>query len=414
MTFDTVPSEGPWWGTDAHRAFLMTDAMRQFAFFKPSLDPAGGFHALDYAGRPIPGAARELHCTTRMIHSFALAHQLGVKGADDMIDHGLRSLWKYHRDPDHGGYIWSFAPGGGVVDDKKLAYGHAFVLLAGASAKMAGHPDADRLIEDAWDIINVHFWDHRFARMKEEYARDWSKISDYRGMNANMHSVEALLAAGEATGDHAFQARARMILDFFVGTMAAKHDWRVPEHYTAQWEADAAYEGNPMFRPAGTTPGHSLELARLLLQAWDAGGRRDKELVEWSDHLYQGAVRDGWDETRGGGFVYTLDEKGRVLRPSRYWWPVCEGIGAAAARLKIHDDEATREDYRRFWKAAETLFIDKKVGGWFPEIDDQNRPDSHQFDGKPDIYHAIQADLFPLLPGVSGAMAELADLEMVF
>lgn len=411
MTELRVPAEGEaWWGTEAHRIFLLEDAMRQFAFFKPSLDVAGGFHAQDYAGAPVKGAARELHATTRMVHSFALAHQMGVPGADDMIDHGMAALWKFHRDPTHGGYCWSFAPGGALIDGQKLAYGHAFVLLAGASAKLAGHPDADRLIADVREIIEVHFWDHDHGRMKEEYARDWAKISTYRGMNANMHTTEAFLAAAEATGETIFAARARMIFDFFIGEVGAAHDWRLPEHYTEGWAVDADYEGNPMFRPKGATPGHSMELARLLLQAWDLDGRRDAQLVEWSDNLYGRALSDGWDRKRGGGILYTIDTSGKPLRKSRYWWPVTEAIGAAAARLKRADSEETREDYRMFWEAAEKLFIDRKHGGWFPEIDDENRPDARQFEGKPDIYHSIQAALYPLLPGLSGAMKELSAL----
>ena len=406
---DSVPRHGPWWGTEDHRSYLLRDALRQFRFFARSLDVAGGFHAQDFDGAPIPDAPRELHATTRMVHAFALGHLAGVKGADDMIDHGMASLWRHHRDGLHGGYVWAFAPGGATTDASKLAYGHAFVLLAGASAKAAGHPDADRLIEDVWEIINVHFWDHDHARMREEYTRDWAEFSAYRGMNANMHSVEALLAASEATGDRSFAARARMILDFFAGHVAPRHEWRLPEHYNRDWHVDPAYEGNPMFRPAGTTPGHSLELSRLLLQAWDMDGRRDPALLRWSEKLYARALSDGWDSTHGG-ILYTVDTHGRPLRRARYWWPVAEAIGAAAAQLKRQPDEALQEDYLRLWRCAEDLFIDRRRGGWFPEVGADNRPDARQFTGKPDIYHAIQACLFPLLPGLSGAATELPSL----
>ena len=403
---DAIPADAPWWGTDAHRRFLLTDAARQFEFFGRSLDPSGGFHAQDYAGRPIPDAPRELHATTRMVHSFALGHLMGVKGADDMVDHGMKAIWNLHRDPDHGGYLWSFAPGGGVADGTKLAYGHAFVLLAAASAKQAGHPDADRLLADIREVIEARFWDHARGRMSEEYARDWQQISTYRGMNANMHMSEALLAAYEATGEDVFLHRALGIFDFFIGQVGAAHGWRLPEHYTEDWQIDAGYEGNPMFRPKGTTPGHSFELARLLLQAWDLGGRLDTKLPEWAGQLYGRALADGWDKARGG-IIYTVDLAGQPLRTNRYWWPVTEAIGAGAALLKAGGNAAREQEYRRFWQDGSRLFIDHVKGGWFPEIDDQNRPDALQFAGKPDIYHAIQADLLPLLPGLSHAAREM-------
>lgn len=406
MTEHTIPASGPWWGTGAHRDWLLADAMRQFRFFARSLDPAGGFHALDLNGDSIPGAARELHATTRMVHAFAMAHLLGVKGADRIVDHGMVALWHLHRDSRHGGYLWSFAPGGAALEGNKLAYGHAFVLLAAASAKQAGHPDADRLLADILDAIESRFWDHDHARMTEEYDRDWRVISGYRGMNANMHMSEALLAATEATGDQGLLRRARRIFDFFIGRIGAEHDWRLPEHFTDDWQVDPAYEGNPMFRPGGTTPGHSFEFARLLLQAWDLDGRRDATLPAWAGRLYERALGDGWLDQ--GGILYTVDPGGKPLRRDRYWWPVTEAIGAAAALLKAGDDRSG--DYLMFWRAAERLFIDSQRGGWFPEIDRDGAPSDRQFPGKPDIYHSVQAALLPLLPGLSGMARDLSAL----
>lgn len=85
-------------------------------------------------------------------------------------------------------------------------------------------------------------------------------------MNANTHATEAFLSAYEATGSRLFLGRAGRILDFFTGQIAPAHGWRLPEHYRSDWTVDADYEGNPMFRPKGTTPEHSFELGRRLLQ----------------------------------------------------------------------------------------------------------------------------------------------------
>ncbi len=72
MTSD--PPSLPWAQNPGHRAWLQREADALFAFFEPhSLDPAGGFAALDEAGKPIPGeTARPLHATTRMAHCFAI------------------------------------------------------------------------------------------------------------------------------------------------------------------------------------------------------------------------------------------------------------------------------------------------------------------------------------------------------
>jgi len=53
------------------------------------------------------------------------------------------------------------------------AYGHAFVLLAASSAKVAGHPDADRLIADISTVIIERFCQEELGVVAAEYTRDW-------------------------------------------------------------------------------------------------------------------------------------------------------------------------------------------------------------------------------------------------
>lgn len=399
---ETFPDSAFWLDDPGHRAFLAQDSLRQFAFFRPSLAAGGGFHVLDSSGAPLPTGVQELHSTTRMVHSFALGKAAGVDDCDAVIDQGMAYLWSHHRDPDHGGYLWAL-DGTRPYDTRKLAYGHVFVLLAGSSARMVGHPDADRLIDDASAVLDRHFWEDGPGLFADEWNRDWTPFSTYRGMNANMHGVEALLAAFEATGREVYLHRAGRILDFFLRRIAPGHGWRLPEHYAADWQVDRAYSGNPMFRPAGTTPGHSFELGRLMLQHWDLAGRPDDGAPAIARQVIETALSDGWDADRGG-IVYTLDFNGAPAIADRYWWPVTEAIGALASLLKL-DRRATDEQwYRRLWRFADSAFIDHAQGGWFPEIGADGRPAQAQFAGKPDIYHSIQATLFPLTPGLSGAV----------
>lgn len=384
-----------------HLQFLREDATRQVDFFRPSLRADGTFCTLDLQGAPLPDDVQELHTTTRLVHSFALAQKAGLPDTHATIDAGMDCLWTRHRDTDFGGYVWSF-DANGVKDGTKLAYGHVFVLLAAASAKMIDHPEADRLLADVRAVIDAHYWDEAAGLLRDEFTRDWQPFSSYRGMNANMHAVEAFLTAYEATGDQVYLDRAGRILSFFVGKIAPQHGGRLPEHYTENWQVDAGYSGNPMFRPAGSTPGHSFELGRLLLQHWDLSGRPDgTEAPARARHLIERALEDAWDPT-AGGFYYTLDTTGTPDIKTRYWWPVAEAMGALSALQNL--DGGTPSDeawYRKVWEFAHTHLIDTDAGGWYPELDAQNRPCGHQFAGKPDLYHALQAVFLPQLSGLS-------------
>src|SRR3990167_1843416 len=74
-------SGAKWTTLPYHRHWLVGEANRLFDFFIPaSVNPSGGFFDLDDRGRPILTSAssglappRQIHSTTRMVHSFAIA-----------------------------------------------------------------------------------------------------------------------------------------------------------------------------------------------------------------------------------------------------------------------------------------------------------------------------------------------------
>lgn len=400
----SAPAAVRWTALPYHRAWLAEEANRLFEFFEPhSIDPAGGFFSLDAAGRPITrdersGAPppRELHSTTRMVHCFCIAQLMGRPGAATYIDHGMDFLWKSHRDPANGGYFWGVGESG-PSDDRKQAYGHAFVLLAASSAKVAGHPDADRLLADVAEILQGRFWEAQHGASAEEFSRDWKPISRYRGQNSNMHLTEACMAAFEATGEAVWLEMAASIATHIIRKRAAANGWRVAEHFNEAWELDPDYAGGDVFRPYGTTPGHSLEWTRLLLQLWELDRRRRAWLPDAAKALFQRATADGWNHETGG-FRYTLDWTGAPRLGNRLWWPAAEGIGAAAFLNAVDGSPEYEAWYRRIWDFAANHLIDRENGGWRPEAADPAGQTAPLFTGKPDLYHALQACLIPLLP----------------
>ncbi|MBM1175538.1 AGE family epimerase/isomerase, partial [Microvirga arabica] len=349
MTNEPVlpPLGTPWRFNRFHREWLLEQASNLFDFFQHGvINPAGGFFDLDDAGEPIAAAnpVRQIHNTTRMVHCFAIGTLLGRPGCDAIIDHGMEYLWKAHRDAQNGGYVWSLN-NDGPKDDTKQAYGHAFVLLAASSAKVVGHPLADRLLADITQILDEHFWEEQHGAVTEEFTRDWQPLSQYRGQNSNMHLTEALMAAFEATGERTYLDRAERIAGLIIGRHAASLDYRVAEHFHADWSLDRHYRGDDMFRPYGTTPGHWLEWARLLLQLWSLGGQRHAWMPDAARQLFRQSIDLGWDRDKGG-FFYALDWDDRPRLSLKLWWPCAEAIGAAAF-LAEHSPSDFHEQWYR-------------------------------------------------------------------
>lgn len=388
-----------WSSRPFHRQYLMRQSNNLFDFFAaPSLNPKGGFFELDDDGRPLEPAnsTRQIHGTTRMVHCFVIGSLIGRPGSDEIVDHGMRYIWEKHRDTKNGGYVWSLNDDG-AKDDSKQAYGHAFVLLAASSAKLVGHPLADRMLADVTEVIESRFWDDKVGAVREEFANDWNQISTYRGQNSNMHLTEALMAAFEATGNKAYLIKAERIAELIIAKHAAPLGHRVAEHFDESWVLDKDYLGSEMFRPSGTTPGHWLEWSRLLYQLWILGQKRLSWMPAAARELFRQAVALGWDKVHGG-FFYTLDWDNKPIMREKLWWPVSEAIGAAAF-ISAHDTHDFFQIwYRRLWDYAENHVIDHARGGWRSELKEDLTPTSRLFVGKPDIYHALQACLIPLYP----------------
>jgi mannose/cellobiose epimerase-like protein (N-acyl-D-glucosamine 2-epimerase family) len=396
-----------WQQKKFHRDWLFAQAAELMDFFDhTTIDPKGGFFDLGRDGDIIEGP-RQLHATTRMVHCHTVGYLLGRPGSADLIDHGMNFLKTGHRDQVNGGYFWALKDGT-PSDDTKQAYGHAFVLLAASSAKLAGHPLADEILSDVSAVLEERFWEEGPGAVSEEYAADWSKISDYRGQNSNMHLTEALMAAFEATGEQVYLNKAKRIAELIIGKHAVALDYRVAEHFHEDWSLDNDYKGNEMFRPSGSTPGHWLEWARLCLQLWALDGKQADWLKDAAIELFRQSIELGWDKTHGG-FFYTLDWGNNPAMREKLWWPVCEAIGAAAF-LNAHAPDPFHETwYRLLWDFAATHLLDREFGGWHPELSETLAPTSRLFTGKPDIYHALQACLIPLYPAEGSLTSMIAE-----
>lgn len=102
---------------------------------------------------------------------------------------------------------------------------------------LAGRPGAQELLEDALKLYDLRFWNEEEGLSCDTWNTEFTVLDDYRGLNANMHTVEAFLAASDVTGDEKYRVRAGRIIDHVVG-WASRNEWRIPEHFTKEWVAD--------------------------------------------------------------------------------------------------------------------------------------------------------------------------------
>src|SRR5206468_2433354 len=144
---------------------------------------SAGFAWLDSQGAPDLSRPAALWITTRMTHCFCLGVLLGRGGDAALADHGVEALLGAFRDTEHGGWHAVLGQPG-----PKGAYEHAFVVLAGSSAVVAGRPRGAELLDAALRVIDERFWDDEAGALVESWDptadSTFAVLDGYRGSNA--------------------------------------------------------------------------------------------------------------------------------------------------------------------------------------------------------------------------------------
>ncbi len=346
--------------------FLTAHVKSILAFYRnTAFDPSGGFfHFFLDDGQIYDRDTRHLVSSTRLVFNYAQAHlRYGDEEYQRWARHGFDYLLSHHQHSS-GHFIWQ-RNGSHIEDGRAMAYGHAFVLLAGAWAHRLKLPKAEALITSVWDFMEEYFYEAEHHAYADERDESLKTLSDYRGQNANMHSVEACLAAYEATSDQKFFNRADLIAKKFTVTLAAMADGQVWEHYDLNWKQDWTYnidKPDDLFKPWGFQPGHQLEWAKLLLQL--ERHHPSDWRVDVAIRLYSKAMEYGWDKEYGG-LVYGYAPDKSFADATKYFWVQAEAIAAAWRLYSLTGDTRYYQDYIQLWKWSWKHLVDHEYGGWY-------------------------------------------------
>lgn len=397
--------------TEENKHFMkeIRDDLLNFGHKFPS--PDGSSYYLGDDGTPWTDRNRETWITCRMTHVYSIGTLLGHDNSESLVDLGLKGITDRLHDKEHGGWYAGITPDGGILPNKQC-YAHAFVILAATSALLAKRPGAEELLQDALTIYDRYFWNEEEQLACDTWNTEFSVLDNYRGLNANMHTVEAFLAVADAAGLEKYRVRAGHIIDHVIG-WAAENNWRIPEHFTDRWNADLEcnkdHPDDP-FKPYGATPGHGIEWARLITQWATSTYKEDtassKKYITAAENLYNQAISDAWSVDGAPGIVYTTDWDGKPVVHDRMHWTLAEAINTSAILSHVTENERYADDYAQFMQYLDETVLDHVNGSWYHQLDQNNQLMGTVWPGKSDIYHALQATLIPYNdPAVSIAKA---------
>ncbi|MEF2976326.1 AGE family epimerase/isomerase [Subtercola sp. YIM 133946] len=411
-----------WLADPAHGVWLQGEEARLIGFPRARTDAHGHAVQLDASGGAVPGPCAPTFLTARMAFVHAVAALRGHPGMRSAAGRMLDALaaqpgpgWPDHpaapatasAQPrrgltDHPPALATPAGAGADAPDAlQSLYTLDFVILAAAAGVAIDEPGASTLLRNALERFDTAFWEPT-AQLGVDRIDAAGQPTPYRGMNANMHLVEALLAAFEVTGETEWRDRALAICRFVIAE-AAGRDWRICEHYTADWVADpGANRDRPdhAFVPFGYTVGHGFEWSRLIAQCSALPGTEG--FVAAANSLFERPAVDGWARDGADGFLYTTDFDGEPVSTMHLHWVAAEAIAAASvlARLPGGSPGAAAQ-YELWLDHIDEAFIDCDLGSW------RQRLGAPADAAKPDLYHSLQSVLIPQLPVAPSVLAAL-------
>ena len=398
-------------GTAENQEFLqdVRDGLLSFGHQFPS--PGGSSYYLGDDGTPWKDRNRETWITSRMTHVYSIGSMLGHEGSEALADAALKGLRGELHDDQNGGWYAGLTKDNEIVPTKQC-YAHAFVILAASSGVLACREGAAELLKDALALYDLRFWNEEEGLSCDTWNTEFTELDSYRGLNANMHTVEAFLAAADVTGDEKYRVRAGRIIDRVL-IWAKDNNWRIPEHFSSDWVPDLECNKDrpdDQFKPYGATPGHGIEWARLITQWALSTYKEDKAgaapYIEAAENLYNRAVADTWNADGEPGICYTTDWNGKPVVHDRMHWTLAEAINTSSVLFHVTDNEKYAADYAEFMKYLDEKVLDHVNGSWFHQLDRENNLLETVWPGKADIYHALQATLIPYYaPGLSIAVA---------
>lgn len=314
---------------------------------------AGGFiDRLHRDGTADPAAPRRVFVQARQIWCYAKAAQMGWYPEGRAIAlKGLEHLLSKAKAPDgKPGYVHRLTPEGAVLDARRDAYDHAFILFALAAVYAL---DQDAQIRAEIDALLAFLDGH--LRSPHGGVHESLPVSLPRRQNPQMHLFEAMIACFDATHDLSFQNRAGEFFALFLANLYDKQKRILTEYFEEDWSK---------IEPVSVEAGHQAEWVWLLkgferITGCPTGQRRAELLAT--------ALR--YRDEATGCLIDEGDAAGNIRRDTRRLWPQTEMAKAWIAQAESGEAGAAIEARAALVRLERHYLSHPVKGGWYDQFD---------------------------------------------
>ncbi len=361
----------PFWATRAPEP--------EFGGFNTNYDRNGEFTGVD--DKTMLGQARVIFACA---HAVRLGHRWD--GWRESLVRGLAFLDRHLKDPVDGGYFWIVDKDGTLKDDRKVIYGHAFLIYAFAEfALLTGDKAAadraselfDLLCSRAADLHNGGFFEHFTRDFRLDIMRPDGVA--HKSLDVHMHLMEALTALYELTGRERHRNALVAITDLIFERMVDAETGTGISMFMPDWTPIPNVQlgtlwGKDRFDPAGkpieiTSYGHNIELAWLYLHSLDVLGIPREEGMARAMPIFEHTMDRGVDRVKGGLFVEGW-RHGEVTERSKEFWQQAEALVGFLDAFALTGDQAYADAFRCVYDFVFGKMVSPEQGEWYALLDE--------------------------------------------
>ncbi len=308
--------------------------------------------------------------------------------------HGFNFLKDKMWDSEFGGFYQLVDEKGKVLDGQytheKRLYGNAFAIYAlAAYYEMSKNDTALELAKKAFWWLDDHSRDTTHGGyfqylqrdgtilqrsvLDEEYDAPDKKYVGWKDYNSSIHLLEAFTELYHSWPNEILRDRLQEMYRVVSEIMVAPQGY-LKLYFHPNWTPVENHESLGSIDVKNThiqhiTFGHDVETAFLLLEAAEALGIPQEEILTKAKLMVDHALENGWDMEKGGFYEMGIYENGRmvILDYGKNWWSQAEGINSLLLMHTLFPDDPQRY-YQKFELLVSYIdqnMIDHEHLGWY-------------------------------------------------
>lgn len=343
-----------------------------------AIDPkANQFYGeMDHYGTPYPEANKGIIMYSRILWTFSAACSFyqtdKYKKYADMAKSYIET---YFLDKKYGGVYWETDCDGNVLVNKKQVYAEAFTIYAYAEYALAfNDQSALKAAMDIFDKLESVCYDKKNGGYFEAFSNSWERLADVRlsvkdmnepkGMNTNLHVLEAFTTLYEASKDKRVADALRKEIEVYLNKIVNEKN-QVTLFFSEDWKP----------KTTEISYGHDIESTWLVWEAAEMLG--DAKLLDQIRPkilaMVDKFIAEGFD-TKTNSTWYEYFPKTGNRDTDRHWWVQIEAVEGLANAYDMTGKEEYRTLALKQWNYIKQYLIDNVHGEWYWRIDEDGFP----------------------------------------